>query len=311
MTFLPQNSVPNATKPSWPPVRIIRAKPGTDGGAPFPPLLLDDLTMPEKSSFSDLAMTELSGLGAETGFESDEATPTMRFSGFVSAAFGLFSWTALVGIGGVVVAILAVIFGAFALRPSREGKVGGTWPAQFGILLGVGFGICGVLLPILKTRTLGGQAEQFVQRYIELANSDYTEVAIELKKDYKNRFSSTMPLRDYYEPSESGEGEGEQGEHEPGESPEEIARRRQYEEESSTRTIRNSGPAKSWVLDRPTRVFHQFGIDRAEVIFKNTETGKLMQFELQYLIDSQDVGQWHVSLVQSYRELIIAKSPLD
>ncbi|MDA8746358.1 hypothetical protein N9N28_17180 [Rubripirellula amarantea] len=245
--------------------------------------------MPEKSSFSDLAMTELGGLGAETGFEEDELGEPLRFSGYVSAVLGIFSAVSLVGIGGVAVAVLAIAFGAFALRPAAS-KVSGILPAKFGILLGVAFGICGVLLPVLKTRTLGNQAEYFARQFMNLVMEDQKEIVMELHKSYNNRFAPTMPLRDYYV-----EGDDD----------------RQvefYENNEAMNLIKSYGPDAQWVLDRPVRVYHQFGTDKAEIVFKNQEDGKQLQFFMHYLVDSNDQGQWHVNLVQPYRELIIAES---
>ena len=237
-------------------------------------------------------MNELGGMGAETGFGDDDSTPPLRFSGFLSLFLGLLSWVSIVVLGAIVIPILAILIGLFALRPSRFGKPIGTLPAKLGICFAVAFGVCGYLVPYLKTQTLGGQAKAFALDYIDVINGGYDTLGIELKKEKRNRFSKEMPLDDYYDGSENAT----------------VALER-FDEDGGNSIIRRAGPDANWILDRPMRVFHQYGIDRAHLVFRDDE-GTLLQFHMQYKVDGDDVGQWHISRVQPYRELIVAESVL-
>jgi hypothetical protein len=211
---------------------------------------------------NELGMNELGGMGAETGYGLEENTPPLRFSGLV------------------------------ALRPSRLGKPVGTLPAKIGICLAVAFGIAGYLVPFFKTQTLGGQAKEFAMDYIDVVNSGYDTLGIELKKEKRNRFSKQMPLDDHYDGNDQAA---------------EVLDN--FQRDGGNAIIRQAGPDAKWVLDRPIHVFRQYGIDRAHLVLRN-EQGKLLQFFMHYKVDGNDVGQWHISQVQPYRELIVAESVL-
>lgn len=248
------------------------------------------------SDSSATSMPYVPQMGAETGYELDESTVPLRVSGFVCLLLGLISAVALLGSAALVVPVLAIVFGLIALRPSPiEGiKPVGTSAAKVGIVLALAFGTCGFLLPVMKTATLGDQAKFFSRRYIEVIARDYDEFAMELNKEYRNRFASTMPLRDFYR-NQSEEGQRALEE---------------FKQNGAFTIIRDIGPDGDWVLDRPVRVYHSFGIDRAEVVWRSVQTGQKIQFMMQYLIDGDDVGQWHVDVVQQYRERIVAESIL-
>lgn len=251
--------------------------------------------MPTETNDSSLSvLSNISGMGAEAGFEPDEISTPFRFSGIVSLILGLLSWTVIVGVAAAPVAIGAIIFGLIALRPSRDGTPAGLVPARIGIILGVFFGLCGATLPLLKTYTLGSQADHFARRYIDVINAGRDVYAAELNKDYRNRFESSMPLEDYYESLEQPEG----GQEPPAGS-------------AANDLIRTEGPDATWLIDRPIRVYHQYHIDKAEVVYRSKVSGAKLQFFMECLIDSNDVAQWHVATVQPYRELIIAESVLD
>lgn len=252
----------------------------------------DEMTPKSDTSLPTMGMNELGGMGAETGFGDDDSTPPLRFSGFVSLLLSLFSWVSILVLGAIVIPILAVLIGLFALRPSRFGTPVGTLPARLGICLAVALGICGYLVPFFKTQTLGGQAKAFAMDYIEVVNAGHDTLGIELKKEKRNRFSKEMPLDDHYDGSEQ--------------TSEVLAN---FEEDGGNGVIRQAGPDANWVLDRPMHVFHQYGIDRAHLVFRNDQ-GKLLQFYMHYKIDVGDVGQWHISRIQPYRELIVAESIL-
>ena len=267
-------------------------------------------TPPESKSISDLvSMTELEGMGAETGYAEEDNTPTMRVLGYVSLFLGLISWAAVLGTGGIVVAVLAVLFGVIAIRPTKAGKLSGIMPAKMGIFLGVGFALAGFFLSYFKTQSLGTQAEKFARNYIEVIQSDNKVYGMELRKIYSNRFTHSMPLAEYYREAErraqkaasTSGGGGESG----GRSALQT-----FRTDPANELIWGQDAKTRWALERPVRVFHQYHIDRAEVVLIMPGTNKRLQFILQYHIDPTDVGQWHIQLVQPYRELIVSESIL-
>lgn len=87
----------------------------------------------------------------------------------------------------------------------------------------------------------------------------------------------------------------------------------EFKQDSLNATIRNRGPNAEWVLDRPTRVYYSYGREHAEVVWVDPtgETQARIQFFLEYRPDHKNGdGQWHIDVVQSYRELIVAESVL-
>ena len=246
------------------------------------------------SPLANMAMNELGGMGAESGFDPEDSSVPLRISGFISLLLGLISWVTITAVAAIVIPIMGFAFGLFALRSSGSkasgsGKPTGTLAARLGMILAVGFGACGLALPMLKTRTLGEQAKQFSLRYIDVVNRGYDEVGIELKKEHRNRFSKEMPLEDHYAGQESSQQAlGE------------------FRGDGANAIIRSQRHDAPWVLDRPIRVYLKYGIDRADVIWKS-EDGKRIHFFMQYQIDGNDVGQWHIGHCQPYRELIVAE----
>lgn len=232
---------------------------------------------------------------AEAGFELDDSAPPLRVSGFICLLFGALSFLSILGQPMLVLPLVAIVFGVFALRRSSGRTPVGTRPAMLGMVLAVGFGSCGLFIPWMKTVTLGGQAEKFSRDYMEVVARGEDEFAMELRKDYVNRFPDTMSLKQHYSMSENS--------------------RRALEEfkaESLNATIRDRGPNAEWVLDRPIRVYYSYGREHAEVVWVDPtgDTTAKVQFFLEYRPDNNGNGQWHVDLVQSYRELIVAESIL-
>ena len=261
----------------------------------------DQQTTSNAKSISDLvSMTELDGMGAETGYEETE-TSTVRVSGYISLVIGLFSWTSIVNVGAIAVSLIAVLFGVIAIRPVKFGRASGLGAAKMGIFLGVMFTLCGFFLPIFKTRSLGAQAERFTRNYIEVVNEGHDFFGIELLKGYNNRYSPSMPLAEFYQEEKRKMMES---------SDRQPTTLEKYRSNSGNSMIVSEGPDARWELDRPIRIYHQFRIDRAEVVMVSKDSGRRLRLYLQYLIDKNDVGQWHIEVVQPYRERIVAESIL-
>ncbi|TWU56773.1 hypothetical protein Poly51_26900 [Rubripirellula tenax] len=245
---------------------------------------------------------------AETGYEEIEGVVPLRFSGYVCLLLGLISVVALVGLPALVFPALAIVFGLFALRPYYGRKPAGRTPAMIGLSLAIAFAACGYGVVALKSYTLGSQAKYYTHQYMELVANDFEELAIELGKDYKNRFAETMPLSDFYVNDEEQNGDGADESGMPMESqPTAID---EFRGNGAHIEMRRQGPGADWKLDSPVRVYHQFGIDRAEVNWRADGSDQVVQFFMQYLIDPNDVGQWHIELVQIKRERLVAESIL-
>jgi hypothetical protein len=193
---------------------------------------------------------------------------------------GIASFIAYFGKPLLVVPPAALLFGIFALRSSTGSRRPvGTTPAMIGMTLAIGFGACGVFLPWFKSMTLGAQAEKFSRDYLEVIARGDDYFAIELEKDYYNRFPSTMNLEEHYASSETA-----------------SRSLQEFKEQSTFETIRSLGPQATWVLDRPVRIYYSYGREHAEVILRDP-TGKTdakIQMFLDYAVDSKGNGQWHV-----------------
>ena len=85
---------------------------------------------------------------AETGFDQEDSAPPLRISGFICMILGALSIVSTLGQPLLVIPILAILCGLFALRRSGGQTPVGTRPAMIGIVLAVGFGACGLFLPV-------------------------------------------------------------------------------------------------------------------------------------------------------------------
>ncbi|MFK8111984.1 MAG: hypothetical protein AB8B91_07265 [Rubripirellula sp.] len=224
---------------------------------------------------------------AETGFE--ESVAPLRVSGFICLLLGLLSVSALLGTSMLLVPITAFLFGFFALRRYAGEAPVGVRAAMIGMVLAAGFGACGLFLPWMKTATLGNQAKQFSKDYLEVVAQGHIEYAMELSKDYVNRYPTNMSLKEHYAKDESA-----------AQALEEFQQTLPYE------TIRNRGENAEWVLDRPVRIYHRYGDEHAEIVWADPSRKTKIQFYMIYKIDPTGGGQWHVDVCQAYRERIIA-----
>lgn len=105
---------------------------------------------------------------AEAGFELDDSAPPLRVSGFICLIFGVLSFFCTLGQPLLVLPLIAIVVGMFALRRSGGQTPVGTRAAMLGMILAAGFGACGLFIPWMKTMTLGRQAEKFSRDYMEV-----------------------------------------------------------------------------------------------------------------------------------------------
>ena len=249
---------------------------------------------------TSISETTVPRMGAEAGYGVEETPPPLRVSGYVCLILGLASFFALFGPGALVIPLLAILSGFFALRGYGEQVPAGLKPARVGLVLAFGFGSAGLAIPLMKSYTLGRQAEQFARDYIEMIARGEFEVAMELQKAHYDRFPSTMPLKAYYAQQEATDED----------SPESPIR--DFRNSGLNKTIKIRGPGAEWRLAKPVRVHSHYGLQLAEVVLKDP-TGEVesdIVVELRYRIDEQGDGQWNVERAMFDADVIVAPSIL-
>ncbi|QDV61444.1 DUF4190 domain-containing protein [Crateriforma conspicua] len=142
-------------------------------------------------------------IGAETGYGVEEQPTPIRASGFFALLAGLASVFCLLGTPLLVLPVIAILLGLIALRPSDRGRPIGTLPAKIGMVLAVGFGVCGFLMPWLATQTVGTESAYFAKEYLRLMARGDREMVMEMRKDHINRVSPGTPLVTHYEQLEA------------------------------------------------------------------------------------------------------------
>ena len=226
-------------------------------------------------------------MGAEGGFEEFEGAAPLRVTGFISGLLGVLSIFSIAGRPALILPILAIVLGIVALRPYGDRKPVGRAAAYLGILLAVGFGSLGFCIPWFKSSTLGSQAGYFSAQYIELIQQDKAEYAYELGKGHVNRLPENMPLETHYaelaakkaaNPDDDGE-------------PDDVT---QFRDGGVYDVILKAGPEANWVLDGSPRVYHRFGLDKADVTWRNLSDSaqKPIVIVMVYVIDNK-TGQAH------------------
>lgn len=231
-------------------------------------------------------------MAAEAGYGVEDTPPPLRVSGYLCLIFGLLSVFAVVGKAALLLPILAVLFGLFAHRRYGERVPVGLGAAKVGLVLAAGFGACGLVMPTLKSMTLGAQAEQFARDYVEVVAHDELELAMELQKNYVNRFPTTMPLPAHYTLNESADRNMEE-----------------FRQDGVNTQIRNRGPGAEWRLTRPVRIFTYYGSQKAEVTLQDPSgsKGSELYMLLEYQVDHRNGdGQWYVERVMFNTEPIVA-----
>ena len=232
---------------------------------------------------------------AEAGFEVNESAQPLRISGFLCLLFGALSILSPMGRPMLLMPLISFALGFVALRRSTGPTPIGTRPALIGLVLAAGFGMCGLMLPMLKTMTLASQAEKFSRDYLEVIALEQDEFALELNKDYVNRFPETMSLSEHYHASEQS-----------------YQRLTEFRENSIHRMIRQRGPNAEWALDRPIRIYYSYDREHAEIVWMDP-TGQIeskIYMILDYRIDMEGQGQWHIATATPLMERHVAEAVL-
>ena len=226
-------------------------------------------------------------MNAESGFDVTETdVAPLRISGYLCLLLGCLSILGLIGRPLIFFSVASVIVGVVALRRFNGLVPLGVKPARVGICLAIGFGVCSFFTPWFKTFVLSRQAEKFALIYLDIVAMGETEFAMELNKDYVNRMDPTMSLEEHY-----------QG------APQARENFEQFHQSGVNKIIRERGVGAEWVFDTPTRLYTRYLNQHAQLVIADPtgETESKISMTLDYLVDSQGRGQWHVSNVQSYR----------
>ncbi|TWT55893.1 RnfABCDGE type electron transport complex subunit D [Allorhodopirellula solitaria] len=242
---------------------------------------------------------DLPKMGAEVGFQvvSDDDVPPFRASGLICLVLGLLSASAMVAWQMLILPLAAIAFGVFALRKWSGRRPAGTTAAVIGLLLASCFAAGGLTIPLAKHRTMAGQAEYFARQYLELIGRGDTELALELRKQARNRQVESMNLKEAYRRDEVAKTEME----------------REEEQNMEMDSIQLAGPNIPWELAQTSRVYMHYGQERVETVWIDP-TGKIeekVRVELQWTPDERNgLGNWHVYMLSYYREVIYAPSVL-
>jgi hypothetical protein len=250
-----------------------------------------------QSSEGSLSHLAIPRMGAESGYQlvSEEEVPPLRTSGIVCFIFGLLSFWAIVAWQMLIIPIIAIVFGCIAMRKWGKIRPAGTTVAVIGLVLASGFGATGVMIPMMKQRTLGKQAEYFAREFLELCGDGEVELALELRKPARNRQIASMDLKKAYSEDKVASTEMENA------------------ESGMIETVREAGPDIDWQLAQPVRAFYKYGVEKVDTywIDPSGKVDKKIQVMLEWSPNEEEqTGQWHVSMFQFYREMIVAPSVL-
>lgn len=229
-------------------------------------------------------------MGAEGGFEEFEGAAPLRVTGFVSGLLGILSIFSIAGRPALILPVLAIILGIIALRPYGERKPVGRAAAFLGILLAVGFGSLGFCIPWFKSSTLGAQASYFSAQYIKLIQQDEAEYAFELGKSHVNRLPENLPLKMHY----AGIAADKAADPQDGGEPDAVT---QFRDGGIYSVILEAGLEANWVLDGSPRIYHRYGLDKADVTWRNLSDPmqKPVVIVMVYTIDNKSgQAEWRV-----------------
>jgi len=231
----------------------------------------------------------IKGLESEIGFEAEILAEPTRVSGFVSLALGLIGIFSFIGIPVLLFPITGILLGMIALRRCEGKRPLGTGAAKLGVILCAGGTACGVAVPWLKAATIGNQAEQFSRLYIELVAQGNDYQAAELRQQPLARLPESTSLHQYFGANKEGQ-----------------RRLELFRANPVHKAIREFGPGADWQLAQPVHIDYHFGREQVEVVWRPPSGDRLAQFFMEYRVDDQGVGQWHIETVQWQRQRLVA-----
>ncbi len=214
-----------------------------------------------------------------------EATP-VRVTGFVALLLGLISFSAVLGASLLVIPVGAIVLATIALRPYRGERPIGYLAAQIAIFCAVLFAVWGISERHFKARDLGGQAERFAGEWLRLVGQGELELAVELQVHPTRRQPASMPLKDYYQRSETARGLMDQ-----------------FREQEFIPELIAAGSQPQWVLDREPHSYTLYGRELTRTVWRDV-TGRisaLVKVEMEYFGSPRvDSPAWKVELVSTF-----------
>lgn len=138
----------------------------------------------------------------DTELPSEEPTSPFRPSGLVSLFFGVISAAALASVTLLIIPAVGVLFGLFAVRPTKDPslKPGGRAFAVLGIGLSIFFAGWSWSYFQAEKSFLVNDGKQFALDWLSTLRHGQVEFAFELTQAKPARQLDTMPLSQYYTP---------------------------------------------------------------------------------------------------------------
>ncbi|WP_153557315.1 hypothetical protein [Roseimaritima sediminicola] len=207
-------------------------------------------------------------------------TAPVRPSGFVALLLGLLSSVVLLSTTLILIPLVTLVVGLFALRPSSEGPPVGRRAAVLGILLAVFFACWSVVASRVRTQQLSDNAERFGHEWMQLTSLGEWEMAMELTKSPAGRQSPQMPLKAYYQNSETCSEQLDE-----------------FLDRTAIMRIQDAGRDADWQLAESPQIYDDMGALCVQVRYvdRNQNSSDGVRLELQRMWDSEaGVGEWRV-----------------
>lgn len=230
---------------------------------------------------------DVPALSAEDAAALELPTAPIRISGFLAFLLGLISFASVLGETLIVIPLLSIAIGLFALRPYEGEKPLGMRAAMIGMLAASLFLTWGVWERHLKYNQLSEEATRFAHDWLDVVRTGNRELSIELHLHPARRQPATVPLKEYYERSEAGR-ETLKG----------------FAEQELLPALLKLGDKPKWVLKMPPKVFTHYGRELTQTVWVD-ETGNYtnpVKVQLEYLPPKADGerAQWKVDTIGVY-----------
>ncbi len=243
-------------------------------------------------------------MNAETGYGVEEQPTPIRPSGFFTLLLGLLSTLSVLGRPLLVLPVLTILLGLFALRPSGDRKPIGGLAAKLGLILAVGFGAAGFCVPWFAAQKVGSEASYFSEQYLRLIAQDDRELAMEMRKDHINRAPARMSLVAHYAQMEADAKEKQA-------LTEMETPLESYEGDEGVASLKKVGPDIDLVETKSPRLYSRFGEEMVDTFWNNTNDpfNDDLIVTMTYKVDAESgLRQWYVKRVMTDQDQPIAEA---
>ncbi len=234
----------------------------------------------ESNSDSPVLSASPPALSAPTGEAQEITAPPVRPSGFVTLILGMLCVLMLVTQAFVVLPILTILLGLYALRPSITGPPVGRRAAMAGMVLAVFFAGWGLVRENLREQELGRTATTFGGYWLELGSRGEWEAVMELMKPPQQRQNPNMPLKAFYANNASR-----------------VEAMNDFKMRPVVVDMIDAGQQVQWKPSDSPRVYDRRGEQYVEVRFEdqNQVLDHVLRIEMQRIWDPQtQTGEWVV-----------------